>query len=120
MENAKCLRITIAIFLIASWTTPEYGRYLFESDSHIDKFTVILFVAGLFLEWKYIEDFILGFYLVSIVFVITAGMLSNPYEIHEKPGFIIHSLTFILVIVPTIYLIRLKRSKVGKQISKGK
>ncbi len=111
MKNAQLLKTILVICLIASWALPEYGRDLFESKNHIEKFTVILFIAGIYLDWKYIEEFILGFYSISLIFVVIAGLFFSSYSIYEKPGFVLHSINFILVILPTFQLIRLTRRK---------
>ena len=118
MNNTKLLKTILVLCLIASWALPEYGRYLFESKSHIEKFTVILFIAGIYLNWKYIEEFILGFHLISLIFVVIAGLFFSSYSIYEKPGFVLHSIIFILIILPAFLLIRLKRRKISQQITK--
>lgn len=109
MKNVQILKTILVIGLIVSWALPEYGRVLFESKSHIEKFTVILFIAGIYYDWKYIEEFIFGFYSISLIFVVIAGLFFSSYGINEKPGFVLHSIIFIVVIIPTFQLIRLRR-----------
>ena len=118
MKNIQLLKTILVLSLIVSWVFPEYGRDLFESKSHIEKFTVILFIAGIYLDWKYIEDFVLGFYSISLLFVVIAGLFFSSYTIYEKPGFVLHSVIFILIILPTFQLMRLKRRKISQQITK--
>jgi hypothetical protein len=112
MKNIQFLKTILIIGLIASWALPEYGRSLFESQSHIEKFTVILFIFGIYLKWKYIEEFIFGFYLISLIFTLIVGFFYSTYGIDEKPGFLLHSIIFIIVIIPAFLFIRLRRQKI--------
>lgn len=108
------LIIVLGICMLITSALPYFGKELFVSKTghidHMNLVTVVLLIAGTWLNWKYIYEIINGLfllYLIVIIIFIGSHALISPEFL--KPGYYLLGTDLLLIIILTRVIKRMEK-----------